>query len=231
MATRDWISFWDSKHSIYVNARHHHAHYRRIADDMRRYVPPDGTVLDYGCGEALAADRVAVVAGRLVLCEAAPTVRAAIATRSAGNGKIEVRSPEDLAALPDHSFDIVVMHSVAQYLTPAELGPLLALFHRLLKPGGLFVLGDVIPLKVSAVTDVLALLRFGAREGFLTAALFGLVRTVFSSYSRLRTTLGLARYDEKDVLATLAAADFVAKRANHNIGHNPERMTFLAWPM
>jgi hypothetical protein len=93
------------------------------------------------------------------------------------------------------------------------------------------VLGDVIPLKVSAVTDAMALLRFGAREGFLTAALLGLVRTVFSSYWRLRSTLGLARYDEKDVLATLATAGFVAKRANHNIGHNPERMTFLAWPM
>jgi len=231
MAPRDWIAFWNSKHSIYVNARHHQAHYRRIADDLSRYVPAGGTVMDYGCGEALAADRTAAAAGRLILAEAAPNVRATLAMRFAGNGKIEVRSPEQVAALPPGTLDLIVMHSVAQYLTPAELDTLLATFHRLLKPGGLLALGDVIPLKVSAVTDALALLRFGARDGFFVAALAGLLRTTFSSYWRLRSTLGLARYDEAEMLGKLSAAGFVAKRASDNIGHNPARMTFLAWPV
>jgi SAM-dependent methyltransferase len=230
MPALNWISFWDSKHSIYVNARHHQAHYRRIADDMLRYVPPGGGVLDYGCGEALAADRVAAAAGRLVLCEAAPNVRAALTARFAGNGKIEVRSPEQVAAMPAHSFDLIIMHSVAQYLTPAELETLLGQFHSLLKPGGLLVLGDIIPQQVSALTDALTLLRFGAREGFLVAAVLGLVRTVFSSYWRLRSQLGLTRYDEPAMMDTLRNAGFLPKRANENIGHNPARMTFLAWP-
>ena len=30
----DWSSFWDSKHSIYVNARHKDVHYRRIAEQI-----------------------------------------------------------------------------------------------------------------------------------------------------------------------------------------------------
>ena len=30
----DWISFWDTNHSVYVSARHLDAHYRRIADDL-----------------------------------------------------------------------------------------------------------------------------------------------------------------------------------------------------
>ena len=230
MPARDWISFWDSRHSIYVNPRHHAAHYRRIADDMLRYVPPGGAVLDYGCGEALAADRVAEVAGKLVLCEAAPGVRAALNARFAGNDKIEVRSPDEIAAAPEQSFDLIVMHSVAQYLTPAELEALLAQFRRLLKPGGLLVLGDVIPPHVSALTDALALLRFGAREGFFGAALVGLMRTAFSNYWTLRSTLGLTRYDEAAVDNKLRAAGFLAKRAADNIGHNPARMTFLGWP-
>ncbi len=29
-----WTEFWDTKHSIYVNARHDAAHFRRIADDI-----------------------------------------------------------------------------------------------------------------------------------------------------------------------------------------------------
>ena len=57
----DWISFWDTSHSIYVNARHRDVHYRGIAEEVRRYVPsPDAVVMDYGCGEALQ-DRKSVV--------------------------------------------------------------------------------------------------------------------------------------------------------------------------
>ena len=231
MATGDWVSFWNSSHSIYVNARHREAHYRRIADDLRRYVPAGGAVLDYGCGEALSADRVADIAGRLVLCEAASNVRAALAARFAGNGKIEVRTPEEIAALPAGSFDLVVLHSVAQYLKPEELDALLASFRRLLKPAALLVLGDVIPPKVSAATDALALLRFAAAEGFFLAAVAGLVRTVFSNYWTLRGALGLARYGEQEIMEKLRTADFLPKRAAVNIGHNPARMTFLAWTL
>ena len=96
----DWIAFWDSEHSIYVNARHRDVHYRRIAQDIRAHLPAGAAVLDYGCGEALHADIVAETAGRLILCEAAPMVRAALGRRFGNNPKIEVRAPEEIAALP-----------------------------------------------------------------------------------------------------------------------------------
>ena len=128
----DWIAFWDSEHSIYVNARHRDVHYRRIAQDIRAHLPAGAAVLDYGCGEALHADIVAETAGRLILCEAAPMVRAALGRRFGENPKIEVRAPEEIAALPSGSIDVVVLHSVAQYLSPKELDELLVLFRRLL---------------------------------------------------------------------------------------------------
>ena len=226
----DWIAFWDSKHSIYVNARHRDVHYRTIARDIHAHLPPDAVVLDYGCGEALSAEIVAAGLRRLILCEAAPKVRAALAARFAGHAIIEVRTPEEVAALPAGSLDAVVMHSVAQYLTPGELDALLALFRRLLRPAGLFILGDIIPPDVSAATDAMALLRFAAANGFFVAALFGLARTVaLTDYWRLRSNLGLTRYSDADILAKLAAG-FSAQRAGANIGHNPARMTFLARP-
>lgn len=227
----DWIAFWDSEHSIYVNARHRDVHYRTIAQDIRAALPAGAYVLDYGCGEALHADLVAAPARRLILCEAAPLVRAALADRFAGHPKIEVRSPEDAAALPAASLDAIVMHSVAQYLTPEELDALLVLFRRLLNENGVLILGDVIPPHVSALTDAAALLRFGAANGFLGAALVGLVRTVMSDYWHLRTHLGLTRYSEGAITEKLAHAGFSARRAAANIGHNPARMTFLARPV
>ena len=231
----DWIDFYDSAHTIYVNARHRDVHFREIAEDLARYValarPPGATVLDYGCGEALHADIVAARAGRLLLVEPAPGVRARLAARFGANPRIEVCAPERLAALPDHSVDVVIMHSVAQYLTPQELDAVLSLFRRLLAPTGSLVLGDVIRPGTSALADALALLRFGARHGFFFGALIGLGRTILSPYWRLRSALGLTRYDEASIMAKLAAAGFSAKRAPLNIGHNGARMTFVARPV
>lgn len=226
----DWIAFWNSEHSIYVNERHREVHYRTVAQDIRAHVPPGAAVLDYGCGEALHADLVAASAQVVILCEAAPLVRARLIERFPGHAKIEVRSPNEVAALPDGSLDVVVLHSVAQYLTPKELDGLLVLFRRLLRANGVLILGDIVPPQVSAATDAWALIRFAAANGFLGAALIGLARTLASDYWRLRSNLGLTRYGEAALVEKLRAAGFSARRAPGNIGHNPARMTFLAHP-
>ena len=72
----------------------------------------------------------------------------------------------------------------------------------------MFLIGDVVPPNVPAISDAFALLRFGAGNGFFLAALTGLVRTVFSDYWQLRTKLGLTRYSEQDMTARLAQARF-----------------------
>ena len=223
-----WTEFWDTKHSIYVNARHQAAHFRRIADDIRPYAPERGVMLDYGCGEALSADQVADAVSRLILCEQAPNVRVKLAARFAGNDKIAVRKPEDVAMMPAGGMDAIVMHSVTQYLRARELDALLTMFRHLLKPGGVLVLGDVIPHKLTALEDARMLLQFGRREGFFGAAFKGLIRTYFSDYRRLRKSLGLTRYDAAEITAKLEAAGFSVELSPTNIGHNNRRMTFLA---
>ena len=227
----EWLAFWDGTHSIYVNARHRDTHYRLIATEIAALVPyAQARVLDYGSGEALHADLVAAVAGELLLCEGAPRVRAAISARFAQNSKIRAVAPEDVARLNEHSLDLIVLHSVAQYLTPEETGALFALFRRLLKSGGTLLVSDVIAPHVPAATDAVALLRFAAANGFLTAAIGGLVRTRLSNYWRLRTRFGLTRYDEAAMIAKLAGAGFNSHRATRNIGHNQARMAFIAAP-
>jgi SAM-dependent methyltransferase len=228
MSSSGWISFWDNERSILADARHKTAHYKRLAEDLRRFAPPGGVMLDYGCGEALFAARVAEPTARLILCEAAPNVRAMLAGRFGGNRKIVLRRPEDVAAMSPQSLDVIVMHSVAQYLGADEFDALIKLFRRLLKPDGLLVLGDIVPPKLSALDDASELLKFAAREGFYKAALSGLVKAYFSRYWRLRKSLGIARYGESALIAKLDAAGFTATRARTNIGHNNARMTFLA---
>jgi SAM-dependent methyltransferase len=226
-----WLAFWDSPHSIYVNARHKDVHYRVIAQAIAALVPsPQACVLDYGSGEALHADIVAAAAGELLLCEGAPGVRADLAARFAGNAKIRAVAPDDVRQLPDRTLDLVVLHSVSQYLTADETSALFVTFRRLLKPGGVLVVSDVIPPHVPAATDAVALLRFGAANGFFFAAVTGLARTLVSDYWRLRTQYGLTRYSEAAMSEKLAAAGFTTQRAPYNIGHNQARMEFIARP-
>src|SRR5260370_29970129 len=124
----DWIAFWDSEHSIYVNARHRDVHYRTIAQDIGAHLPAAAAVLDYGCGEALHPDLIATSARALILCEAAPTVRAGLAARFADQSKIKVCSPEEVAALPAGSLHPAVLQAGARYLTPHALHCLAVLF-------------------------------------------------------------------------------------------------------
>jgi len=224
----DWITFFDSDHAIYVNARHKQVHAVITGDGMAQYIAKTDRVLDYGCGEAAYAERLAGKAESLTLCEAAPNLRERLKTRVAHERSVDVLSPEEVATLPDGPFDVVIMHSVSQYLSPAELDGLLAQFHRLLQPGGKLVIGDVVQPDTPAWKDALALLRFGWREGFFLAALGGLFRTAFSDYSKLRKDAGLTRYSEHDIATKLNAAGYRASRAARNIGHLQTRMTFVA---
>ncbi len=228
----NWISFYDLRHSlIYVNTRHRDVHYRRIAEDLRALVPsPNAAVLDYGCGEATSADHLAAACGHLTMVEAAPNVLAALTARYGGNKKISVITPAEAAAKPANSFDLIVLHSVAQYLTGDELDGLLATFRRLLKPGGLLLVGDVVPPRFAAPAAALSLLQFAARHGFLVAAVRGLIRIAVSDYLRLKSKVGLSHYEEAAMLDKIARAGFEPKRAARNVGHNQWRMSFLAQP-
>jgi SAM-dependent methyltransferase len=229
--TGGWLTFWDRPHSIYVSARHKDVHYRLIAGEIAALVPSrDARVLDYGCGEALHSDRVAAVCGELFLCDGAPSVCAGLKARFADKRNIYVVTPDDVGRLPPSALDLIVLHSVAQYLSQAELQALLVTFRRLVAPGGVLLVSDIIPQQLSAAAAVAALLRFAAQNGFLFAAVGGLTRTLFSDYSRLRARYGIARYSEAAMLQVLADAGFTVQRAAKNIGHNQARMAFIARP-
>ena len=225
----EWIDYYDSTHTIYASKLHRDLHFQIIARDIIGYIPsPDAVVLDYACGEALSAARVADACAKLYLAEPAPGVRGRLIARFAPNTKIRVRSLDDLRKMDEKSIDLVIMNSVAPYRTPEELDSAFAVIRRLLKPTGRLVVGDILRPEVGMARDVLALLKFAGSHGFLTDALYGLASTALSDYRQLRTRVGLQRYSESEMIAKLDRAGFTASRAHNNIGHNPWRMTFVA---
>jgi ubiquinone/menaquinone biosynthesis C-methylase UbiE len=225
----EWIDYYDSTHTIYASKLHRDLHFQIIARDIIGYISsPNAVVLDYACGEALSAAKVADACGKLFLAEPAPGVRGRLIARFAPNTKIRVRSLDDLRKMDEKSVDLVIMNSVAQYMTPDELDSAFAVVRRLLKPSGRLVLGDILRPDVGMARDVLALLKFARTHGFLKDALYGLASTALSDYRQLRTRVGLQRYSENEMIEKLARAGFSTSRAHQNIGHNPWRMTFVA---
>lgn len=226
-----WRDYWNNETPIYVNARHKEVHYRRIAQDIERLLPDaERRVLDYGCGEALAADRIAARCRHLYLCDGAELVRRRLQERLARATNVSILAPEEFDTIADASLDLVVVNSLVQYLSPAELSDLLMQWRKKLAPRGRLVIADVLPRHLSAVTDAMALLRFAATNRFLLPAILGLGRTFFSDYRRVRAALGLTHYDEAEMLALLRQSGYSAERLSWNFGHNQARMAFSATP-
>jgi ubiquinone/menaquinone biosynthesis C-methylase UbiE len=232
----DWRSFWDGAHAIYVSDRHKAVHYQAIADGILEHVAAAGlgngaVVLDYACGEALETRRVAAAVGRLVLCDGAPSVVAKLRERFGGPANVGFALPEDLdTELADGSTDLIVVSSLIQYLSRDDLAALLDRFRAKLKPSGRLVIADVIPPDAGMVADVTSLLRNALRNGYLPAALMGLVATAVSPYRKLRSEIGLATYGEGEMIGLMAGHGFTATRHRPNLGLTPHRMTFVGVP-
>lgn len=222
-----WTEFWGGKHSIYVSPRHIDAHFRRLTADLAAVLPhrPGLRILDYGCGDALGAPSLATLGHRIALYDAAVEVRTRVRRRYDGDPRIAVMDEEGLASAHE-GFDAIIVSSVIQYIPSDALPSVVARWHRLLAPGGVLVVADVMRPDAGMAEDVADLLGFAWKEGFLPAALLGLARTYFSDYRRMRRALGLARYTQQEFLGLLAAGNFRAEALPDNPGPNRHRLGF-----
>lgn len=229
-ASRRWIEFWNGPHSIYVNRRNLEAHFACIGRDAAVHLPADGTVLDYGCGDALAAEAMAEGCRSLLLYDAAPAVRERLTQRFAGHPKIRVLDDAAFAALPRGSIDLVLVVSVLQYVPEGELLPLLSLWRSLIAPTGRLIVADVVDPGTPMLSDIASQLDFAWKNGFLIAALAGLVRMAVSDYRRLRREAGFSTYTPDEVIEALGEVGLAGERLARNIGPTPHRRSFVARP-
>lgn len=227
--TDNWLDFWNGEHRIYANEKHLRAHYAQIAADVLAVLPtPAVDLLDWGCGPALSAPAWADAGVRVSLYDKAHASQAKLAVAFGSDPRLRVLTDADYAALPDESFDVLLVNSVVQYLTADELRGVLPELRRLIRPGGRLLLADVLPPNGGMIADVKTLLGAGMRHGFLFAAVGSLAHTFFSGYRKLRQRLGLTVYTPEQIVSVLTAGGFEAIRLPRNIGFSNHRMTFDA---
>lgn len=229
-AMQSWLTYWDAPNKSYVSERHKQAHYDVLFEGVRPYLPagPGKVVLDWGCGDALAADRIAAVCGDVLLYDAAQSTRDRLRQRYAAHANIRILDDTELGPLPNDSVDLVVVNSVVQYLTEEEFEMALARFHGALKPGGSFLLGDVINPATPMARHVATFLGFALRRGFLLAATLGLASSFTSRYRTLQRDVGLTAYSQAQMLTRLEQHGFVAGPLARNIAVSRHRSSYLA---
>lgn len=223
-----WADFWGGDHSIYVNARHAAIHYDRIASDLTALVE-DRTrprVLDWGCGDAYGAPALAQACGELLLYDAVGAVQQRLFGRFSAVPGISVLDDQAWRELLPVSVDVIILNSVAQYLSRGEFARVLTDFRRVLHDSGEVLVADIIPPDAGMLPDILSLLTTGARHGFLLAACGGLARTWFSRYRQIRNRAGFSTYGQDELIALAGSQGFVAERLRMNVGFNQQRMTF-----
>jgi cyclopropane fatty-acyl-phospholipid synthase-like methyltransferase len=130
----------------------------------------DQRLLDLGCGPGLVAGLVAPLVDELWWWDPSPNMRelAARATNDrpnahlcdlggAGAGSMDAR-------IPGAPFDMIIVNSVVQYMTPSELDGWLHRWPDILTEGGRIVLSDLIDPDQRPTADISDLIRFAVRQ-------------------------------------------------------------------
>lgn len=227
---KSWLDFWNAPNAIYANSCHRRVHSAKVLAGVSRFVPTGGAavVLDWGCGDAIAADALAQSCRMLLLFEPAPTTRGRLIVAYAGHPKIEVLDEAKFEAVAPASLDLIVVNSVLQYLSHQQFADALRLFRRLLKNDGRLLIGDIIEPDTPMLRHVIRFLRFAWQNGFFLAGILSLARNLKSPYCQLRRNAGYACYQVADMLAVLEDNGFVGERLPSNIAVSQLRSSYLA---
>jgi SAM-dependent methyltransferase len=126
----------------------------------------------------------------------------------------------------DPRFDVILVNSVCQYMTPDEFSGWLGYWRKMLAPGGKIVISDLIPPDYRGGRDLLHLLRFSARRGFLLRAVAQAVGEIFRYY-RTRQARPLTRFGKEELSRRGQEAGLAVEFLPRNLTHFPERITAI----
>ena len=179
----------------------------------------DENVLDYGAGPGFLAQYLAPRVRHLVLMEPAEVLREKSMrdTASLRNvSHVDPRNEESLTGcFAHHSFDLVLINSVIQYLSPGKTQRILLALHQSLKPGGTIVISDIVADDSSLLADLLSVMHF-YRQWFPLRRFLRYVATEFRNL-RKRSGLPFQKYSRRSFECLVTQAYSVSWVANPTI--------------
>jgi SAM-dependent methyltransferase len=222
----DWASYWEELPEGQLL-------FRPEADECVRNltaaVPLTAgmKVLDFGCGYGFVAEELAGRVAVYYLWDVAASMREhalAWLARFGNVSLLDLSHPDGVPA--DVRLDLILVNSVVQYMQSAEFASWLVRWRGLLAAGGQLVLSDLIPPGHRFAADLLSLVWFSIRRGYLFRAL-GNVAGEHRRYLATRQTCPLHRVGRDDLLRHARAAGLGVRFLPRNLTHFTGRLTAI----
>ena len=192
-----------------------------------RLVPADARrVLDYGAGDGEVAARLARrrPEAEVICFEPAPELRQQAASRTAGLAGVSLASAED--ELPSAWADALLCLEVFEHLPQAETSAALDAMERVLRPGGVLIVG--VPQEIGPVAAAKGLFRMARRSDQFDARLSGIVGAVLGQPPGERPIAEIAPgrayhpfhlgFDHRDLIRTLEGSFRIRERTGTPFG-------------
>ena len=186
---------------------------------------PRMRVLDFGCGFGHVAERLAPHVGELSLWDASANMRRHAHVNLAKSSNIrflDLSAPDFLG--PEQKFDMILVNSVIQYMTPEQFSAWLLHWRNMLAQNGRIVISDIIPPGHPALRDVWDLLQFSARRGFLLRAMWQALGEIWQ-YWGVRRVRPLTQFRREDFNGQAVALGMTVKYLPLNLTHFTKRLT------
>jgi protein-L-isoaspartate O-methyltransferase len=211
-----WDAFWS------LAQPEHRAHRAEAEEYVRRLdvalaLDRRMRVLDYGCGFGFAAAALSPRVHSVAVWDKHQNMRDHALRTTAHLGNVAAIDLSDPSRLPAARFDLILVNSVVQYMTDAELAAVLPVWRALLADAGRVVVSDLIPVDYPAYADVLALVR--ARPGSALRRLWGNARR----YAAARSQAPLRRVSPDDLARHARAAGLTLRPLARNVTHFARR--------
>lgn len=225
-ATADtWVSYWEELPEGQLL-------FRPEADEYVRNLlaafplTSQTRLLDFGCGYGFIAEALAPRVGECLIWDAASTMCKHTLARLAHCSNVRLL---DLKA-PSAGLNLILVNSVVQYMTPDELASWLARWQMMLAPAGQIVISDLIPPGHSFFKDVLSLLRFSIRRGYLFRAICNVLATR-KRYQEAEHAQPLYHPAREEVTRLAQTAGLKTHFLDRNLTHFRGRTTAVLTPM
>jgi SAM-dependent methyltransferase/ribosomal protein S18 acetylase RimI-like enzyme len=219
-----WRAYWerieDNQKCFRVEAGDYVARLRRLVG-----LEPGLRALDFGCGFGHTATRLAPHVGAVAIWDASSNVRlrAREKTRALANIELADFSTGRIDA-GDPGFDLILAHSVLQYMSEDEILAWLAKWREMLRPQGRIVLSDLIPPQAGGVGELLDYLWFALRHGFFWDAFIAGLRES-ANYSRARRERPLTVVPRARLESWARQSGLVVEWLPENLSHRRARAT------
>jgi cyclopropane fatty-acyl-phospholipid synthase-like methyltransferase len=180
-------------------------------------------VLDFGCGFGHTARELAPAVGTIALWDASSAVRRQARQRVSGIPNVELLDMSSAEALTRiGEFDLILVHSVLQYMSEDEVRGWLSRWREWLKPDARLVVSDLAIPGASALKELLTYLLFAARHGFFCNALMSGVREL-SHYWQARNSRPLTVIGRQTLESWARDAGLSVEWLHENLSHRQSR--------